>query len=636
MDLSDTTPLRNLMNGNDDNENSTMDMQLENDDMETSPAWDMESLPTSTSASSSYLTTLELTSRISQRPLAIGDSSSSSLSSSASSCASSVASSEHSFLQSLAALRSSYEAEVDVATPPKRLYSATQFALGCKALFSTQTTTDANELLAAEKCALRYFLKAQSSLLPMTLAILGFYNEFGMGGLDANFKEAESLYTEAAFHGCGLAQARLAFLKTHGRPNIKINHLEAERWKKACKSHGAASLTWLHSAASANVAPAQFCLALCYYNGIAIAPNDTQAFYWCESAAKLGHPGAQNVLGNLYIEGSGCNMDAQMGLRWYIKAAEKKEPAAIYNIGTLFERGLAVDEDPLQAFEWYVRASIFGSVNAQNVLGIFHEQGLGVPQHPVRAVHYYRLAALNGHPHAQYNLGRCYHDGFGVAADDSLAVMWFKLGAEQGHALSLLSMGVCCEGGIGVQRSMKMATDYYKSACMKDSAEARKRLIPIVASEVFIASRVLLLGQQQKPLLKIMASSSSSMIPTPPTSPNPYNRSSKIPTTTTRTLNVLDLPTEILQHILTFLDPMRILTPAQLRTTMMIASDRRSLTDGSLKGGIGSLGVMVGIKPLVKECECEVGGCNKIKHFISMLEETVSEDNAAEVEVNPL
>ena len=101
---------------------------------------------------------------------------------------------------------------------------------------------------------------------------------------------------------CAFAQARLAFLKTHGRPHIKINHQEARKWQAACGANNSIATAWIHRAALAEISAAQFCLALCYYNGIGVKENDQLAFEWCEKAAINGHAGAQNVLGNLYID----------------------------------------------------------------------------------------------------------------------------------------------------------------------------------------------------------------------------------------------------------------------------------------------------------------------------------------------
>ncbi|KAJ3332762.1 ERAD-associated protein [Blyttiomyces sp. JEL0837] len=571
-------------------------------------------------------------------------------------------------------------------------------------------------VLIMEGRALRYFKKARMAGLPLAFALCAFFEEFGMGGVDVNFANAERFYTEAANNNCGLAQARLAFLKTHGRPQIKINHTEAEKWKSHCKIQGETSVRWLRQASEAGVPAAQFCLALCHYNGISVPADDAEAFKWCEKAAIKGHPGAQNVLGNLYIEGSGCVMNATMGLRWYIRAAEKKEAAAIYNIGTLFERGLGVEEDTTQAFEWYVRASVFGSVNAQNVLGIFYEQGVGVHQNAQRAVGYYQTAAFNGHPHAQYNLGRCYHDGFGVAEDDTKAVMWFRMGAEQGHALSLLSMAVCSEAGIGVTENKGKAIEYYRRATKKDSVEARRRLLPIVAMQILTPARVLLAGRISRStadsralrasiistgsISEPMAASrdhsqsyhlsssafpplsSSSFrfsMPSPPASP-PYGSSfvrissgkprqapaksqaqkqsqddkpqtvahasdfnSKLSTSRSDNgVSMADLPTEIKLHILSFIDDLQVLSATQFRAVVGYAASRKTLSsevavdaDGVLTAAKSyeELLERVDVPVLKKACgQCRYS-CQKIRHYINLLEERAPEGEETEADI---
>ncbi|KAJ3097257.1 hypothetical protein HDU97_005056 [Phlyctochytrium planicorne] len=712
----------------------------------------------------------------------------------------------------------------------RKFQSHVRFVMGSLTLFEAGMAEEQSERDRLEAKALMHFKKSLNGgpgEAVTAVAVLGFFNEFGMGGLEVDYREAERLYTEAANQGCGFAQARLAFLKTHGRPNIKINHTEADKWRNACKAQTTnrssssssssssetpvSSIAWLKIAAEAKVPAAQFCIALCYYNGIAVPSNDKEAFRWCELAALQGHPGAQNVLGNLYIEGTGCAVNATAGLRWYIRAAEKKEAAAIYNIGTLFERGLAVEEDPVQAFEWYVRASVFGSVNAQNVLGIFHEQGIGVHQNPARAVYYYRTAALSGHPHAQYNLGRCYHDGFGVQADDSLAVMWFRMGAEQGHSLSLLSMAVSSEAGIGVPIDPERAMAFYRKAATRDSFEAKRRLGPVVALSLLAPARALLSyplrchtptrssqgsrtrgslwGGRRRVSYSLGAPSASPLssrdafpfslsIPTSPstTSPisahsststnsvspssysslslsrgtnvisptrlastfsslslsayaNPYtssyldaflaastafpvspsSRRSSIsslaipnappstpstlvtpiadsyfnrrrasslsavdpapfllplpesvdidehpvtPTTPKSSLTIADLPVEILLHILTFLDDLKILSKAQFRTAINHGAERRTLVvspsaaalatlddkgglffgnagagvSSGVESGVGRNGFLrkLGLPVFKRSCSC-VGECRKIKHYITMLEDSSEE-----------
>ncbi|KNC98904.1 uncharacterized protein SPPG_05869 [Spizellomyces punctatus DAOM BR117] len=455
-----------------------------------------------------------------------------------------------------------------------------------------------------EERALKYFKLADEENCLMGKTAVAFFSEFRMGEgpqpvstiPKENYTLAERLYTMAASRGCGLAKARLAFLKTHGRPGIKINHAEAERWRKECAEQGKDAIRWLEEAAEAGIAAAQFCLALCYYNGIAVPEDDAVAFLWCEKAANQGHSGAQNVLGNLYIEGSGCTRNPTLGLRWYIKAAEQREAAAIYNIGTLFERGIAVEEDLSQALGWYQRAAKFGSINAQNVLGIFYEQGLGMSgPNEIRAVEHYLLAAKDGHPHAQYNLGRCYHDGIGVRTDNALAAGWFQHAAAQNHALSQLSLGICYEYGMGVPQNNVMSLQNYTLAASNGCEEANKRIRPVVAVKMLAPARVLLSN-------KLSPASSPSSRPT----------------------TIHSLPLEILEHIIGYLDDRRLLSPREHRVIFKIAADKRTMT-GSMSSKLAYLDLL-GLKELalgqlpLPKCTCFGGTCKEIKHIVDAIE----------------
>ncbi|KAI8816417.1 uncharacterized protein EV422DRAFT_545931 [Fimicolochytrium jonesii] len=439
--------------------------------------------------------------------------------------------------------------------PSGTLKGHIHFALGTFALIKGR-----------EDDALDHFLRAGEEGVASGTAVSGFFSEFrmGLGGATdedgerlrptkENYETAESLYTMAALRGSGLAMARLAFLKTHGRVGIKINHAEADKWRRACAGDGKTvglgggkgsdALQWLQFVADAGVPTAEFCLALCYFNGIATDEDNSKAFYWCEKAAQHGVAGAQNVLGNLYVEGQGCETNPTIGLGWYIKAAAQREAAAIYNIGTLFERGIAVEEDTAQAFAWYERAARFGSINAMNTLGIFYEQGIGLDHYmPFHAVRCYIDAARMGHPHAQYNLGRCYHEGFGIVRDDSKASLWFTQSAHQHHGLSQLSLGICHELALGVPQNATLAMHNYRLAVQNGCEEVAVRLAPHAACHLLPRARLLL---------------------TPPRTP-------------THVARIHALPVELIEHILTFV-PSTPLPQPHLRALFNIAATPASL-----------------------------------------------------------
>ncbi|KAJ3002780.1 hypothetical protein HKX48_002115 [Thoreauomyces humboldtii] len=492
-----------------------------------------------------------------------------------------------------------------------------------------------------EEQALRYFLRAGKSGLPIASSVVAFFCEFRLGvdGDDdteddernltvgaahhqqqqqptsqASYETAERLYTLAALQDCGLAMARLAFLKTHGRNGIRIQHAEADKHRRGCAAKGESAVAWLRVTAEAGCAASQFCLALCYYNGIATPEDDRQAYVWCERAAVQGLAGAMNVLGNLHIEGSGCPQDPASGLRWYIRAAELREPAAIYNIGTLFERGIAVEEDAVQAFGWYERAARFGSINAMNTLGIFYEQGTGMNAYnPLLAVKSYLAAASRGHPHAQYNLGRCYHEGFGVPRSDLRAADWFGHAAKQNHQLSQLSLAICIEHQLGnaeegvyafsldEAESAREARRAYAAAARSGCADSVKRLLPQTACTLLPAARAIL---------------------------QPPSRRS--------TALIHTLPRELLDVILALVQPRHATLPGiHLRAVLAVATSTASLFSHHLASReaflqcLGLADLEIGHLPL-PTCDCvtratlEVSSpptrCTCIKHVVDGME----------------
>ncbi|KAJ3140708.1 hypothetical protein HDU90_008011 [Geranomyces variabilis] len=502
------------------------------------------------------------------------------------------------------AAASSANNEATPHRPPRgSLRGYIRFALGTTALIAGQETK-----------ALSHFMAAGMDGVAMGSTVAAFCSEFRIGmdadgewGPDnlesetnrgqvskANYETAERLYTLSALQGCGMAMARLAFLKTHGRVGIKIHQAEADKWRRGCAARGQDAVRWLRTTAAAGVAASQFCLALCYYNGIAVPENDAEAFRWCERAAKQGLAGAMNVLGNLHIEGAGCTQDPAAGLRWYIRAAELREAAAIYNIGTLFERGIAMEEDMSAAFGWYERASRYGSINAMNTLGIFYEQGLGTTHSmPFHAVRQYLEAARHGHPHAQYNLGRCYHEGFGLIRDDEKAALWFAQAAAQNHAVSQLSFAACQEFGLGVRADSRAALRTYESAFANGASEAEKRLFPRSALALLPAARTLLLLPPHRNKRPSSSSSSSS-------SPALIHM----------------LPRELLDYILEFAQ----ITPlpaAHFRAVLAIASEPKTLspyhprlaTAESFLEALGLAHLQIGALPL-PACDCTRFGDN--------------------------
>jgi hypothetical protein len=86
-------------------------------------------------------------------------------------------------------------------------------------------------------------------------------------------------------------------------------------------------------AAQQGFATAQFCLAVCYFNGHGTAQNEAAAIPWLQNAAALGDGNAEFTLGLAYRMGRGLPPDETLALQWLHRAARHGHPEAIKLIG---------------------------------------------------------------------------------------------------------------------------------------------------------------------------------------------------------------------------------------------------------------------------------------------------------------
>jgi hypothetical protein len=81
-------------------------------------------------------------------------------------------------------------------------------------------------------------------------------------------------------------------------------------------------------AAQQGFATAQFCLAVCYFNGHGIAPDAAAALPWLHKAAAQGDANAEFTLGLAYRLGQGVAADESLAQQWLHQAAQHGHPEA--------------------------------------------------------------------------------------------------------------------------------------------------------------------------------------------------------------------------------------------------------------------------------------------------------------------
>ena len=224
-------------------------------------------------------------------------------------------------------------------------------------------------------------------------------------------------------------------------------------------------------------AAAQYNLALCYYKGVGVAKDFSEATKWYRKAAEQGLVQAQYSLGSFYASGTGTNKNFAEAVNWYRKAAEQGHANAQYCLGLHYYKGYGVSKDLLEAVKWYRKAADQGIVRAQYNLGGCYRDGEGVIKDLAEAAKWYRKAADQGYANAQYELGLSYENGEGVAKNGRLAAEWYRKAAEQGDADAQNNIGLCYVKGDGVAEDFVEAHRWFNLASVQGDVTAKQNLI---------------------------------------------------------------------------------------------------------------------------------------------------------------
>ena len=162
----------------------------------------------------------------------------------------------------------------------------------------------------------------------------------------SNFLEAEKWFRMAAEKGHTWSQCRLGefykmgfntyFDKVTGEAR---DNVEAEKWLRKAADHG--------------LAEAQYLLARCYLDGIAVPQDYQEGLRWLNKSVAQNCAEAQYFLARLYMSGKGLSQDYREAIRWFIKASEQNHLLASLTIAECYqELG-----DLIEAFKWLMLAN---------------------------------------------------------------------------------------------------------------------------------------------------------------------------------------------------------------------------------------------------------------------------------------
>lgn len=281
-------------------------------------------------------------------------------------------------------------------------------------------------------------------------------------GVEQDLNLAFDWYTKAAEHGDINAQFRLAncywqgwgidtdkklavhwYRKAADKGSSKARKLYTNRdFFQTLDEIGEARTPWLKIFADSGNADIQNELGDCYYYGIEIQKDETQAVKWYSKAAEQGNEDAAISMWVCTYCGIGTAKSEKEALHWKQQIEDNK--ISFYRFG--YEENQVFDKIELAAAaKWYKKKAVEGDITSLKKLADCYENGNGVKRDQNKALKLYIKAAEQGNAKAQLFLGEHYYNGWGSCYEDERdydeALKWYKKAAEQGEAEAQLWMG---------------------------------------------------------------------------------------------------------------------------------------------------------------------------------------------------
>jgi len=131
-------------------------------------------------------------------------------------------------------------------------------------------------------------------------------------------------------------------------------------------------------------------LGMLYYNN----HKYVEAVQYFTIAAERGHVPAQYNLAMCYYQGLGAEKNIAKAVEWFTRAAEGNDADAQYRMGMFYTKGVCVEKDLAKALHWFEKAAKNGDANAQYLAArsYFYGEGCRVDMQKAK---YYGEMVLN-------------------------------------------------------------------------------------------------------------------------------------------------------------------------------------------------------------------------------------------------
>jgi TPR repeat protein len=196
-----------------------------------------------------------------------------------------------------------------------------------------------------------------------------------------------------------------------------------------------------------------------------------KAVQWYKRAAALGDTPAMYKMGMISIRGLlGQACSPREGISWLKRAAERADPEnphALHELGLMYSNAGGNDiviRDEGYAAQLFHQAAELGYKSSQFRLGTAYENGLmSCPVDPRQSIIYYTHAASQGEHQSELALSGWYLTGADgiLQQSDTEAYLWARKAATAGLSKAEYAMGYFTEVGIGVTANLDDAKRWY-------------------------------------------------------------------------------------------------------------------------------------------------------------------------------
>ena len=301
----------------------------------------------------------------------------------------------------------------------------------------------------------------------------------------------------------------------------------------------------MERAAEMGYPPAQYRLALMYYDGIGTEENAYKYHLWIETAAKNGHYEAEGIYGNIlfnerinkskafkylrnafdqgfedseaewcmaqcYMKGIGTTTDEATAYPMYIKAAEEGEVEAQVKLcEDYFHGNVFLPKDYNECARWgeaaieqgrkdvrfetaYSSANIGKKERAYELYMQLADEGNSAAMNNIgclekeesKAFEWFQKAADKGDEVAQKNVARYYRYGIATEKDEQKALEYYIKSANQGYVEAVVELASMYRNGYCTEKNLEESIKWYEKAISKDHKDSMLELASLYIRDV--------------------------------------------------------------------------------------------------------------------------------------------------------